>query len=418
MTDLESHHHAPGPQSAASQIKFVDVHVLRSVPFANLNRDDLGQPKSMVFGGKNRARVSSQCIKRAVRVDMDAEAAVRTRRLPEQAAKIVSERTGMDEAEALWSVTAMLDAASKQDGFLPYGGKLGSSHILTFLPAAAAERIAEIVAACDAVKRAVADNSARIAKAEQSDDKNREKDANDVVKKLSKEVSANDKDAVRQVTEILGSRNPMIALMGRMLTDLPDTNVDGAAQVAHAFTTHAAVTESDYFTAVDDRNPAEDTGAGFLGVNDYTSGVFYQYACIDLDQFRKNLSEVSASDYAEAVAAFVESFAEAGSGAKRTTTAPHTRPSLVMVVARSNRPVNYANAFEQAVTAGKETGGYIVPSVKRLLQEASDDGDAGVVRACCNTAAHAADDGSAAEWAARTGRSEIPAQVRAWLVTS
>lgn len=415
MTYPEPHHHAPAPQAAEPRIKFVDVHVLRSVPFANLNRDDLGQPKSMVFGGKNRARVSSQCIKRAVRVDMDTEAAIRTRRLPEQAAKIVSGRTGLDEVQSLWAVTAMLAAASKQDGFLPYGGKLGSSHILTFLPAVAAERIAEIVAASGAVKQAVADNSALIAKADQADGNAREKAMKAAVNKLSESVSANDKDAAKQVAEILGSVNPMIALMGRMLTDLPDTNVDGAAQVAHAFTTHAAVTENDYFTAVDDLNPAEDTGAGFLGSNDYTSGVFYQYACIDLDQFRENLSEVSAPDYAETVAAFVESFAEAGSGAKRTTTAPHTRPSLVMAVARSNRPVNYANAFEQAVTAGKEAGGYIVPSVKRLLEEASDDGDAGVVRACCYTAAHASDDGSAAEWAARTGRSEIPAQVRAWL---
>ncbi len=43
-----------------------------------------------------------------------------------------------------------------------------------------------------------------------------------------------------------------VALFGRMVADVPDLNVDAAAQVAHALTVHAVDTEFDYFTAVDD----------------------------------------------------------------------------------------------------------------------------------------------------------------------
>ena len=47
----------------------IDVHVLQTVPPSNLNRDDTGSPKTAVYGGVRRARVSSQAWKRATRRD-------------------------------------------------------------------------------------------------------------------------------------------------------------------------------------------------------------------------------------------------------------------------------------------------------------------------------------------------------------
>ena len=62
---------------------FIDVHVLHSVPFSNLNRDNLGSPKQMIFGGTARSRISSQCTKRAARLWLEANTdhgkALRTR---------------------------------------------------------------------------------------------------------------------------------------------------------------------------------------------------------------------------------------------------------------------------------------------------------------------------------------------------
>ncbi|MFP4647361.1 MAG: type I-E CRISPR-associated protein Cas7/Cse4/CasC, partial [Candidatus Acetothermia bacterium] len=47
--------------------KFIQIHMISSYPPANVNRDDLGRPKTAVLGGKNRLRISSQCLKRTWR---------------------------------------------------------------------------------------------------------------------------------------------------------------------------------------------------------------------------------------------------------------------------------------------------------------------------------------------------------------
>ena len=45
----------------------IEIHVLQNFAPSNLNRDDTGSPKDAEFGGYRRARISSQCLKRAVR---------------------------------------------------------------------------------------------------------------------------------------------------------------------------------------------------------------------------------------------------------------------------------------------------------------------------------------------------------------
>ena len=49
----------------------VEIHALQNFAPSNLNRDDTGAPKDALFGGTRRARVSSQCLKRAVRQHFD-----------------------------------------------------------------------------------------------------------------------------------------------------------------------------------------------------------------------------------------------------------------------------------------------------------------------------------------------------------
>ena len=46
----------------------IEFHILQSFPVTCLNRDDVGSPKTAMIGGTMRARVSSQCWKRAVRM--------------------------------------------------------------------------------------------------------------------------------------------------------------------------------------------------------------------------------------------------------------------------------------------------------------------------------------------------------------
>lgn len=46
---------------------FIDIYALQTVPPSNINRDDTGSPKTAMYGGVRRARVSSQAWKRAMR---------------------------------------------------------------------------------------------------------------------------------------------------------------------------------------------------------------------------------------------------------------------------------------------------------------------------------------------------------------
>ena len=46
---------------------FVDINIIQTVPPSCINRDDTGSPKTAIYGGVRRARVSSQSWKKAVR---------------------------------------------------------------------------------------------------------------------------------------------------------------------------------------------------------------------------------------------------------------------------------------------------------------------------------------------------------------
>lgn len=45
----------------------IEIHIIQNHAPSNLNRDDSGSPKSAMFGGYRRARISSQCLKRCYR---------------------------------------------------------------------------------------------------------------------------------------------------------------------------------------------------------------------------------------------------------------------------------------------------------------------------------------------------------------
>ena len=364
--------------------RFLDIHVLLSSPYANLNRDDTGSPKTGHIGGVERARVSSQCQKRAARLAMTIEGATRTRKLP---ASIAKHLAGWQPDAAKIAAAAVLAA----HGFEPYKDDLGETSILTFLPDDAGLRIAQAITAHAPGLQAAAgampapDNAAGAAAVAEVLGRalaGKKLDAKaSAAAKLRAAVAAqavaghvaNPETLHAAVKHELERVNPSIALFGRMLTAMPETNVDGAAQVAHAFSTHAADIDTDYFTAVDDLNDDAEPGAGMIGTPDYVSAVYYRRAVVDLDELRDNLND-NLAEAAATAAAFADAFARSISGAKKTSCGPPPRPSLVLAVARSDTPVSYCNAYEQPVAAAEE-GGYLLPSAKRLLDEAAFDRD-------------------------------------------
>lgn len=151
-----------------------------------------------------------------------------------------------------------------------------------------------------------------------------------------------------RIEEILKRRTASISLLGRMLAELPGANVDGAAQVAHAFTTHAAEPQRDYFTAVDDWLGEADTGSGHLDTSEFSAGVFYRYATVNITDLLTNLDgdEKAARTV---LGSFAEHFLLSLPQAKKNSTAPHTVPDLAYLAVRTQRPLSLAAAFETPV---------------------------------------------------------------------
>jgi CRISPR system Cascade subunit CasC len=306
----------------------VDLHMLQNFAPSNLNRDDTGSPKDCEFGGYRRARLSSQCQKRAMRQTFSANGllppehrAVRTARLTDAIAdRLVAK--GHD-AEAARRV---VEAAVPGTGLKL---KEGRTEYLLFLGADELDSIADICYThWDLLAAAVVDSKASKKEAKAA---------------LPREVA----EALNRALD--GRAAADLALFGRMLADLPARNRDAASQVAHALSTNAVSTEFDFFTAVDDLKPAsEDAGAGMLGTIEFNSPCYYRYATVDLGQLRENLNDDEELVQAT-LRAFLQAAVEAIPTGKQNTFAAHNPPSLIMSVVRDRGPRSLTNAFVKPI---------------------------------------------------------------------
>ncbi|WP_030408217.1 type I-E CRISPR-associated protein Cas7/Cse4/CasC [Streptomyces albus] len=315
---------------------FVDVHVVQTVPPANLNRDDQGNPKEAVYGGVRRSRVSSQAWKRATRRHFDAqvpepERATRTKRILGQLTERIVRNSGLETEPAARIATAVLGQLG-----LSQGKKAGETAYLLFYGQAQLDEIAELVTQRAADLAALDDNA---------------------LAEAAKELP---------VRAALQTGHPMgVALFGRMVADIPALNVDASVQVAHALSTHETQLEFDYFTAVDDENEKEQTGAGHIDSIGFNSATLYRFATVGLGQLTANLG--GDTDAAlDALDRFVDSFARSAPTGYQNAFAHRTRPSLVAVVVRTDQPVNLVSAFEEPVPA---EAGIQAASARRLAEE-------------------------------------------------
>ena len=98
-----------------SKTLYLCIHVLQVAPVSCINRDDTGTPKTCVYGGTSRMRVSSQCWKRAVRMylrDRYGDTGVRTKFIVRVLSNKIAENTGCEASEAQEHVQKWLIAAS------------------------------------------------------------------------------------------------------------------------------------------------------------------------------------------------------------------------------------------------------------------------------------------------------------------
>ncbi|WP_047180802.1 type I-E CRISPR-associated protein Cas7/Cse4/CasC [Streptomyces sp. MNU77] len=339
----------------------LDIHILQTVPPSNLNRDDTGSPKSATYGGVRRSRVSSQAWKRATRTAFaelldPSELGIRTKKVVEVLADRVLDldpslsRAAAQSlaAETITTATgskvAVPTRKSKQDVEDP----AAESTYLMFLSGRQYDALAAMTL---------------------------EGGKGGDVKAL-KDFFKEKENKARAKQLVLTKHSVDIALFGRMVADSTDLNVDAAAQVAHALSVHTVEVESDYYTAVDDKNTNAETGAGMIGTVDFNSATLYRYAALDVNRLQENLgvghdNARPAEPTRRAVVAFLEGFITSLPTGKINSFGNQTLPAAVIVKLRSRRPVSYVAAFEEPVAMGGE-GGFLTGSCEKLADFVPD----------------------------------------------
>jgi CRISPR system Cascade subunit CasC len=321
----------------------IELHLLQSFPVSNLNRDDVGQPKTATFGGHPRGRISSQCLKRSARLMFGEyglardETGVRTKRLLQDSVQILAD-AGRDHHAAEAVVTQGLAAL----GFRVADKNL--TQYLLFVGRQASELLA------DYCQRNWDKLSAASAAAEVDAARKRKSSKGEGGEDRPSKVKP-DKQALSEARRILdASRVADVALFGRMIADNKDFNVEAACQVAHALSTHAVVNEYDYYTAVDDLKPDGESGADMIGTVDFNTACYYRYANLDLNQVSRNLAG-DEDLVARTARAWLSAFINAVPSGKQNSMAARTMPETLLTVVRDRGAWNLANAFLKPVAA-------------------------------------------------------------------
>lgn len=337
--------------------RYLDLHITRSLPLANTNRGEYGEPKTLLLGNSTRGAISSQAIKRAIRMEIEdelAEPAVRTRRIPPRVITALK-TAGWPDDLAVFAGRQIAGSAIK--GGLktdPTKGHRTQAMIYT------AEKglLEDLTALCTRHRAQLED--ALAATLNGSAKKGRKK---------QEEAEPPSLLPMKDIGEILARRTACIGLFGRMLAGHEASSVTGAVQVAWAFTTHTSDFQPDFLTAKEDWPAPGDTGSAHLSTAFLTAGVFYCYTTINIPGLTHNLDGDS-KQALELLAMYMDAFIMTLPQGKATSTAPHTLPDTVHYTVRDRRPVSYAAAFEQPVRAAT-AGGYLTPTRHALAAEAA-----------------------------------------------
>jgi CRISPR system Cascade subunit CasC len=310
-------------------MKHLELHIIQSVPVACLNRDDLNSPKTAIFGGVQRARVSSQSWKRAIR-EMAKEIAPqqfkgeRTRLMHQLLAKAMVS-TGMTVADADEGAKKIVDVLVKLDS--KSKDKVRST-TLYFMSPLELQTLAEAYAET--------------------------KDAKKAIKTVN---SKSLKDAAD------------ISIFGRMVANDHSLTVEAASMFSHALSTHKVDNEIDFFSAVDDLQPKEESGAGMTSTLEFNSATYYRFAALNLDMLADaaHLGSMTLEERQSVVRTFVEATIKAIPSARKNTMNGNTLPVYVFgIVREKGHPIQLVNAFESPV---RSSSGYSAKSVELLNSE-------------------------------------------------
>lgn len=321
-------------------MKLIELHILQSFPVSCLNRDDVGAPKSATFGGVPRARISSQCLKRAIREYAqdnlpDARFGGHRTKLIVQPLADALEKHGLDAKAAMEHAEKIAHALAKLDDKSGKDGAVKQVGTLTFISPGEIESIA-----------------AKVAELVKANPK-----AKDYEKKL---------DQFARGAGLMDGAD--IALFGRMAASMPSLTLEGAAMFSHALSTHKTENDLDFFSAVDDRKPkGDDAGAGMIGTLEFNSAVYYRYAAVNVDLLfdADHLGKLTAEERRAVLAAFIKATVMAVPGARKNSMNASVPPSYVLGLYKdAGQPVQLINAFEAPVR-----GSGLVDASRAKLEE-------------------------------------------------
>ena len=311
---------------------FIQLHLLTSYPPANLNRDDLGRPKTALMGGVQRLRVSSQSLKRAWRTSelfqraLEGHVGTRTKEMGTRVRDRLT-KAGIPESDAAKWAQAVAEVFGKLKGT---GEEIEQLAHFSPIEVSAIDTLGDTL------------------------------------------VSERRAPRADELSRLLQVRHGAadIALFGRMLAANPSFNTEAAAQVAHAISVHKVAVEDDYFTAVDDLNRGEeDMGAAHIGETEFAAGLFYLYVCIDRDVLRRNLQEDDELT-AKALRALIEAAATVAPTGKQNSFASRAYASYILAEKGMRQPRSLSVAFLKPVS-----GADILADAVAVLEETRENMD-------------------------------------------
>jgi len=301
----------------------LEIHLLHNFGPSCVNRDDTGAQKECLFGGAWRARISSQCQKRAIREWF--------RRHTHDGLGIRTKLLAHYLEKQLFAIDEQEQASAYIEPYLrKYYGKMshGKLDALQFVSTAeltlAARHIRESMGRAEGVP-----------------------DLSEGKSTPNHSVDATDSEVLAELQR--AEKTIDIAMFGRLLVEHPERNVTGACQVAHAVSTHRTTKELDFFTALDDQQVDNKGGSAMIGFHNFSSPCFYRYALLDVDQLRNNLPENA--DCLHVAKDFLRAAVLAIPSGQQHSMAAHSLPSFGLLVARRHgMPCSLVNAFARAVT--------------------------------------------------------------------
>lgn len=347
---------------------FINIHALISHPSSMMNRDDSGLQKTAVFGGTTRSRISSQCLKRAIRQsdlykENVEELSIRTRLVDELIENIASclteypkdEIKAVIEALSINPKTESLKSNIKSeeieiDEIAEDGSKtkVKTGETVRVFKTVQPFSVGEVRELIIISKESFPDLYASILQG-----------LPDKPKKVDKTAY---KKSLQAFHELVFSVIPVldVALSGRMDTSCHNRNAEAAMSVAHSITTHSADIEVDWFTACDD---LAEQGSGHIGTTEFSSGVFYRYASINVDLLAQTIGS-SVSETTDIVCAIAKCLAQVTPSAKQKTFAAYNFAEFVMLE-KSTQPISLVNAFRKPIP---NTGEVMEASIESLVK--------------------------------------------------